>query len=310
MEKLVYLSDVVYNPDTVLTVGTFDGVHQGHRVIIDTVVRKAAERNARSVVLTFDPHPREIINAGPGMVKLLTTLEERVEILAELGIDQMIVIPFTRDFSLLSSTEFIEDIIYKKIGVTEFVIGYDHQFGRNREGTIESLKTSAQKLGFDVRVIEAHEIGNVTISSTLVRKELEDKGNTSLAYSYLGRHFKLAGTVIHGEKRGRLLGYPTANLRLIDKRKVIPRNGVYAVDVRIEGDTLVRRGMMNIGYRPTFSDSENRSVEVHVIDFEADLYGKILTVSFLKRIRDEQRFNGLEAIREQLAKDRISCLAV
>lgn len=310
MTNLLFLSDVRFDPNTVLTVGTYDGVHEGHKTIISTVVQKAKERGARSAVITFDPHPREIINTGSDRIKLLTTIQERAEILSLLGVDYLIVIPFTRDFSLLTSSEFLEDIIYKKIGVSEFVIGYDHQFGRNREGTIESVKAIAEKLKFDLHIMKAHEIKDVTISSSIVRKELEINGNILLAKSYLGQPYKLSGTVIHGDKRGRLIGFPTANLRMTDHRKIIPQNGVYAVDVLIEKESTLFRGMMNIGYRPTFTDNDNRAIEVHILNFNEDIYGKIITIHFLKRIRDERKFPGIEALVEQLEKDRVSCLEV
>jgi riboflavin kinase/FMN adenylyltransferase len=310
MTKLVYISEVIYDPNTVLTVGTFDGVHEGHKTIISNVVKKAKNKDARSAVITFDPHPREILNAGSDKIKLLTTIQERAEILSSLGVDFLIVIPFTRDFSLLTASEFLEDVIYKKIGVSEYVIGYDHQFGRNREGTIDSINETATRLGFDVHVVKAHEIKDVTISSSLVRKELELNGNIILADNYLGQPYKLSGSVIHGDKRGRLIGYPTANLRMVDARKIIPKNGVYAVDVMVENDKTTYRGMMNIGTRPTFTENDNRAIEVHILDFDSDIYGKVVTVHFLKRIRDEKKFSGIEPLVDQLNLDRISCLEV
>ncbi|MCC5925251.1 MAG: bifunctional riboflavin kinase/FAD synthetase [Bacteroidetes bacterium] len=310
MANLIYLSDVIRKSNTVLTVGSFDGVHAGHRSIVQTVVEKAKKRKARSILVTFDPHPRDILNPGKDGVKLLTTLEERAAILNEIGIDQMVVIPFNRDFSLLTSTEFIRDVIYKKIGVCEFVIGYDHQFGRNREGTIESLKQLAPELGFDVHVVQAHEVQEVTVSSTIVRKKLEQDGDIRLAKEFLGRCYMLKGTVIHGDKRGRLIGYPTANLKPVEKRKVIPKNGVYAVNVAIEGSQKQWRGMMNIGVRPTFKEDMKQTIEVHLIDFNEDIYGKILEIDFLKRIRDELPFTGIDALKNQLDKDKIACLQV
>lgn len=310
MGKLVWLSEVEHQPNTVLTVGSFDGVHQGHRTIIDRVVSIAAQRAARSAVITFDPHPREILSPGARGVKLLTTLPERAQILSELGIDELIVIPFNRDFSLLSSQEFIGQVIYDKIGVSEFVIGYDHQFGRNREGTIDTLRAIAAQLHFDVHVVEAHEIANVTISSTLVRNKLEQEGDINLACTYLGRPFQLSGMVVHGDKRGRTIGYPTANLRALEQRKVIPQNGVYAVNVRIGNETTTWRGMMNIGLRPTVVDAHDKRVEVHLIGYEGDLYGRTLHVDFLRRIRDERRFEGLEALQKQLDLDKAVCLSV
>lgn len=308
MANPVFLSEVDYNENTVLTVGTFDGVHTGHRALIHKLIEVAKEKNARSVVVTFDPHPREVINAGTNEVKLITTLNERAKVLNELGVDVMIVIPFTRDFSLMTSNEFIEEILIKKIGVSGFIIGYDHQFGRNREGTISSVEKMSVKYGFEVHVIQAQEIGDSTVSSTLIRKTLENSGEVDMVRSYLGRNYELSGLVVHGDKRGRTIGFPTANLSLTDSRKVVPKNGVYAVKVEIEKDTKQYYGMMNIGYRPTFSDSKQRSIEVHIFDFNDDIYGKIVSVKFIKRIRDEQSFNGKDELVQQLNLDRESCL--
>jgi len=308
MANPVFLSEVVYDVNTVLTVGTFDGVHKGHRALIQKLTEVAREKHARSVVVTFDPHPREVINAGTNEVKLITTLKERAKVLNDLGVDMMIVIPFTRDFSLLTSNQFVEDVLIKKIGVSGFIIGYDHQFGRNREGTISSVMSMSSKYGFDVHAIEAQEIGESTVSSTLIRKTLENSGEVDLVRNYLGRDYELSGLVIHGDKRGRTIGFPTANLSLTDTRKVVPKNGVYAVQVEIEKDSNSYFGMMNIGYRPTFTNDKKLSIEVHIFDFNADIYGKILSVKFTKRIRDEKSFKGKDELVRQLNLDRESCL--
>jgi len=302
MARLVYLDDVERVPDTVLTVGTFDGVHKGHRTLMDTVVEKARERNARSVIVTFDPHPREIINPGSKGIRLLTTLQERCEILEDLGIDLMVVIPFDRDFSLLSSEEFVRDIIHEKIGVSEFVIGYDHHFGKDREGSIDTIRRLGGELGFDSYVVSKQEVGDHTVSSTAIRKALQGEGDVELATELLGRHYMLNGTVVHGDKRGKLLGFPTANLRPQHPRKVIPLDGVYAVKVRINGDFYA--GMMNIGTRPTFDDDEERTLEVNIFNFDQDIYGKNLQVRFLKRIRDEMKFSGKEELIARLEIDK------
>lgn len=301
MAELVYLDEVQRDPNSVITVGTFDGVHAGHRAIMDTVVEKAKEREARSVIVTFDPHPREIINPGDAGIKLLTTLPERCEILEELGIDMMVVIPFDRDFSLLSSEEFIRDIIHKEIGVSEFVIGYDHHFGRNREGGIETVKNIGRDLGFDAYVVSKKEVGDKTVSSTAIRKALSEEGNVRQAAEFLQRPYRLNGTVVHGDKRGKEIGYPTANIKPEDKRKIIPKNGVYAVKVRLEDQWY--DGMMNIGVRPTF-DGNEQTLEVHLFDFSEDIYGKNVQVRFFERIRDEKRFSGVNELKDQLKSDK------
>lgn len=300
MADLVFLDNAERIPNSVITVGTFDGVHAGHRAIIDTVVEKAEQRDARSVLVTFDPHPRDIINPGDDGIKLLTTLQERSEILEELGIDTMVVIPFDRDFSLLSSEEFVRDIIYSKIGVSEFVIGYDHQFGRNREGTIETIERLGGELGFEAYVVSKREVGEKTVSSTAIRNAISEGGNVEEAAKFLQRPYRLNGTVVHGDKRGKEIGFPTANIKPEHSRKIIPRDGVYAVRVRINGDLY--DGMMNIGTRPTF-DGKVRMLEVNLFNFDEDIYGKEVQVRFYNRIRDEKKFDGREELIEQLQQD-------
>lgn len=300
MAEFVFLKDAERVPNSVITVGTFDGVHAGHRAIIDTVVEKAEERDARSVLVTFDPHPRDIINPGDDGIKLLTTLQERSEILKELGIDAMIVIPFDRDFSLLSSEEFVRDIIHKKIGVSEFVIGYDHQFGRNREGTIETIERLGKELGFDAYVVSKREVGEKTVSSSAIRKAISEEGNVEEAAEFLQRPYRLNGTVVHGDKRGKEIGFPTANIKPEHTNKIIPTNGVYAVKARINGDMY--DGMMNIGMRPTF-DGRVQTLEVNLFNFDKDIYGKEVQVRFFNRIRDEKKFDGKDELIAQLKQD-------
>jgi len=301
MADLVFLKDVKRDPNSVVTVGTFDGVHAGHRAIMDTVVEKAKERNARSIIVTFDPHPRDIINPGETGIKLLTTLQERAEILNELGIDRMVVIPFDRDFSLLSSEEFIRDIIYEKIGVSEFVIGYDHHFGRNREGTIETVERLGKELGFESYVVSEKEVGEKSVSSTIIRNAISKDGEVAQAAELLQRPYRLNGTVVHGDKRGKKIGFPTANIKPGHTNKIIPKDGVYAVKVRVNGEMY--DGMMNIGTRPTFEGKE-KTLEVNLFKFNRNIYGKEVQVRFYERIRDEKKFDGKEALIEQLKQDK------
>lgn len=301
MAELVYLKDVKRNPNSVLTVGTFDGVHAGHRAIMDTVLSKARQRNAQSVIVTFDPHPREIINPAGEGIKLLTTLQERREILEEMGINTLVVIPFDRDFSLLSSEEFIRNIIFEKIGVSEFVIGYDHQFGRNREGTIKTIEQLGEELGFNACVVSKREVGARTVSSTAIRRAISEEGDVRLAAEFLQRRYRLNGTIIHGEKRGKNIGFPTANIKPEHSKKIIPKNGVYAVKVRF--DRKWYGGMMNIGVRPTFEGKE-RALEVHLFNFDKDIYGKEVQVRFFERIRDEIKFSGVNELIAQLKEDK------
>lgn len=301
MSKLVMLDDATRNLNTVLTVGTFDGVHEGHKVLIKAVVDRADKQSSRSVIVTFDPHPRDIINPGSDGIKLLSTLPERCELLADLGIDEMIVIPFDRDFSLLSSEEFIRDIIYEKIGVKEFIIGYDHQFGKDREGTIETVRGLGDELGFTANVISRQEVENQTVSSTSIRKALQEEGDAEKAAKFLGRYYILHGNVVHGEKRGNKIGFPTANIHADKAKKIIPKIGVYAVWIRV--NTTYYPGMMNIGRRPTF-DGEELTMEAHIFDFHENIYGKEVQVQFVKRLREEKKFSGIEDLKDQLKKDQ------
>lgn len=300
MADLVYLDNVEYQSNSVVTVGTFDGVHAGHRAIMDTVSSKAEERGARSVIVTFDPHPRDIINPGDEGIQLLTTLDERASILDEWGIDLMVVIPFDRDFSLLTSEEFVKDVIHQKIGVSEFVIGYDHKFGRDREGTIETIGRLGKSLSFDSYVVSKREIGVTTVSSTAIRNAIREDGNMEKASELLERPYQLEATVVHGDKRGKKIGFPTANLKVNHDKKIIPENGVYAVEAAVDGDTY--RGMMNIGTRPTF-DGQERTLEVNMFDFEREIYGKELTVYFYSRLRGEKDFDGVDELVDQLKND-------
>jgi riboflavin kinase/FMN adenylyltransferase len=303
MTEIVYLNDVTFDSNSVITVGTFDGVHEGHKTIIKRVVDSAREIGARSILVTFDPHPREIINPGKKGIKLLTTLEERAEILDDLGITMMVVIPFDRDFSLISSEDFIRNIIYEKIGVKKFIIGYDHQFGRNREGTKATVIKLSHDLGFKVEIIEAHDIGEITVSSTNVRNALEKEGDVDLAHRFLGRPYHIKGTVVHGDKRGKKIGFPTANVKPENRKKIIPKNGVYAVDIKV--GKKVHKGMMNIGIRPTFDGSDERTIEVNIFDFDSNIYGETVEIWFIKRIRDELRFKSVDELIEQIKNDKV-----
>ncbi|MEX0593270.1 MAG: bifunctional riboflavin kinase/FAD synthetase [Balneolaceae bacterium] len=291
--------------NTVVTVGTFDGVHRGHRVLIDLLCERARLLNARSVVVTFDPHPREIIHSNDEGIRLLTTLSERYELLREIGVDEMVVIPFDRDFSLLSSEDFLRTCIWDRIGVREFVIGYDHQFGKDRKGTISTVQRVSQELGFSVRVVSRQDVGSQAVSSTRIREALRDSGDVSLACKLLGRPYRLHGRVIHGDKRGRNIGFPTANIEAESDRKLIPANGVYAVRVDVDG--VIHGGMMNIGTRPTFS-GQGKRMEVHLFEFSENIYGEKVQIRFCDRIRDERLFPGPDALKEQLEKDKTEVL--
>ena len=307
MARITPLKNVQRVSNSVVTVGTFDGVHEGHRELMNTLVNVAKKRDARSVVVTFDPHPRTIIQSKSDGIKLLTTLRERAEVLNTIGVDELVVIPFTRDFSLLSSEQFVKDVIFEKIGISEFVIGYDHHFGKDRSGTIDTLQKLSPELGFDVQVVSKKEIGETTISSTVIRKAIMDHGDMNGAAALLGRPYMLNALVIHGDERGRTIGFPTANLQPEHPDKALPKNGIYAVKIRV--DDVWYHGMMNIGVRPTF-DGQRKSLEVNIFDFNQMIYGKTVQIRFFDRIRDEQKFEGLEGLKEQLRKDKEATVSI
>ncbi len=305
MSEPVFIQDYEKNPSNVLTVGTFDGVHLGHQALIHNVVKRAREKGAPAVVVTFDPHPRDIIHPTSDGIRLLTTLNERAAIMEDYGIDRMVVIPFTRDFSMLTSEQFIRDYVHRRIGVDTFVIGYDHHFGRDRRGSIQTLKKLSGDLGFSVYVEEAHEVKHTTVSSTVIRRLLEEDGDVAGAAEMLGRNYEINGTIVKGDQRGRTIGFPTANLNPDNKHKVLPALGVYCVEVKLDGQTF--RGMMNIGIRPTFEGTTGVVPEVHIFDFDRTIYGSKMSVRFLQRIRGERKFSGPEGLIEQLIKDREMC---
>ena len=305
MSKPVFINEYRRNPANVLTVGTFDGVHLGHQALIRNVVNRAKQKKAPAVVITFDPHPREVINPASDGIRLLTTPSERASIMQDYGIDEMVVIPFTRDFSILSSEQFIREYVYDRIGVNEFVIGYDHHFGKDRQGSINTLKKLSGELGFTVHVEKAHEVRHITVSSTVIRNLLEVDGDVSAASEMLGRHYEVSGTIVKGDQRGRTIGFPTANLEPDSNRKVMPANGVYYVEVTLEKKNW--QGMMNIGYRPTFSGEQRLVPEVHLFDFNSMVYGSRMRIHFIRRIRGEHKFANIEALVEQLIRDREQC---
>lgn len=292
---------------TVLTLGTFDGVHLGHRAIIGTLTDAARARDWRSVLLTFDPHPRDVLGGSTDGVYLLSTIDERLEIFETLGIDCCVVMPFTRDLSLLEPEEFFRRIFLESIGVGAIVVGFDHAFGKGRHGHIEELRRLGAQHAIDIDIVPQYDIEGVKVSSTAVRHALL-RGDIPQATRFLGRPYTLAGIVQRGEGLGRTIGYPTANIVRAHARKLLPAAGVYAVQVT-HGDA-VHGGMMNIGRRPTVSVQEHLSVEVHLFDFAGDLYGDTLEIAVIARIRDEHRFASLDDLRRQLDVDRAEARAL
>ena len=291
--------------NSVVTVGTFDGVHLAHQHIVREVVHRARMKEGRSVVVTFDPHPKEIVGDQTRPVALLTTLDERVELLRKQSVDLLVVIEFTFDFSRLKSHEFYERYLVNGVGVSEVVVGYDHMFGRNREGTTEDLVHMGQEFGFSVIALQQYSVDGEVVSSTQARQAIET-GNIERAKKFLGYDYQLRGTVVRGDGRGRTIGYPTANIEPESSKKLIPAKGVYLVGVQLDEEKYF--GMMNIGTRPTVSDGLQRTVEVHLFNFDRDIYGRRLVISFLKRLRDEQKFASLQDLVNQLGADKATSL--
>lgn len=290
-----------YNPQkpTVLTIGTFDGVHIGHKKIIEKLTKSASIENLESVILTFFPHPRMVLQKDSDL-KLLNTIDEKIQLLEQSGLDTLIIHPFDKTFSELSAEEFVKQILIDKLNLKKIVIGYDHRFGKNRTAGIDELIVFGKKYGFEVEQISAQEIDEVSISSTKIRKAL-DNGEVALANSYLGYNYFFNATVIKGKQLGRTIGFPTANLQVSEEYKLIPKTGVYVVEVLLYNKSF--KGMMNIGFNPTVSGA-HQTVEVNILNFNQDIYGKNIQVSLLEKIRDEQKFDSLEALKNQLANDK------
>ena len=309
MKREFGLDQINHDATSVVTVGTFDGVHVGHQAIIRYLVRRARDKDGSSVVVSFSPHPREVVHDDE--VPLLTTIDERGDAMEELGVDRFIVIPFTKEFSRLKAEEFVREILVDRIGLQEIVIGYDHAFGRDRRGDADLLEELGSQAGFTVDVIPPQVVEEHVVSSSEIR-DLIGEGDVATARQLLSRPYSLRGTVVEGDGRGKQIGFPTANLQVDHPRKVVPAVGVYAVGVSIlsdsdsAGDDGLLMGMMNIGYRPTFG-RRDLSLEVHILEFEGDLYGRDLRVEFVERMRDERKFESKEALVEQLSLDRSRC---
>jgi len=288
----------------VITIGTFDGVHSGHRYIIQQLQETAAACDGETVIITFDPHPREVLQPGGAPVKLLTTLEEKTELLAKQGIDHLVIVPFTREFSELSARAYLEDFLIEKFNPHTIIIGYDHRFGHNREGGLELLEAEQNRYGFQLVEIPQQIVHDLAVSSTKIRKSLQD-GNIQLANELLGYHYFLEGTVIHGDKMGRQLGYPTANIELPDPRKLIPAQGIYAIKVYLDKQPSPLKGVMSIGTRPTFNGIDLR-LEAHIFDFSQEIYDRLLRVEIISYIRANLKFDNIQDLIAQMDKDSLA----
>ena len=285
---------------TVITVGTFDGLHLGHKKIIDRMKQLAKENNGETILVTFDPHPRLVVNSNSYEIKFINTQKRKFDLLSRLGIDNLIIIPFTKEFAKTSSEDFIREYLVKELKVKKLIVGYDHHFGRNREGNYHKLHQLGKKYEFDVEEISAQYIDDIPVSSTKIRNALMD-GDVKLANRMLGYEYSISGIVVEGNKIGRKIGFPTANIEIEDKYKLIAAGGVYACKVEVNGKLF--NGMGNIGTRPTIG-KHDFTTEVHILDFDMDIYGDEITIFFVERIRDEKKFESLEELTKQLVKDR------
>ena len=291
--------------NTILTIGTFDGVHLGHQKVLERLTNSAKENNLESTVLTFFPHPRTILNPNKPL-KLINSVKERTELLNRSKVDNLIIHPFDKNFSELDPEKYVVEILVKKLKAKIILIGYDHKFGKNRTADITDLKIYGKKYGFKVIEIKAEEISNIAISSTKIRKAISE-GNISTAKKYLGYDFSLSGKIVHGKSIGRTLGFPTANIEVKEEYKLLPKNGVYLIQSVINHNKYF--GMMNIGIKPTIKES-SKTIEVNFFNFEGDLYHKNIEVNIKKFIRDEIKFDSLELLKSQILKDKINCNSI
>ena len=293
-----------YHKKTIVTIGTFDGVHIGHKKILERIIQSAATLHCESLVLTFFPHPRMVLQENSEM-KQLNTIQEKSNLLALAGIDNLIIHPFDKEFSRLTAEEFVKTVLVDQFNLKKIIIGHDHRFGQNRTANIDDLIAFGKIYDFEVEQISVQEIDEVSISSTKIRNALLD-GNINLATDYLGYHYMLTGTVVKGKQLGRTIGFPTANIHILENYKLIPKNGVYIVESTINNKVVF--GMMNIGFNPTV-DGTNQTIEINFFDFDHDLYNQKITIAILKRMRSEQKFESIEALKKQLTTDKETALA-
>ncbi len=297
--------------NAVVTIGTFDGVHAGHRQIIDELTREARAVNGETVIITFHPHPRKVVTSAILGVRLINTPEEKLELLEQLGIDHVVVVPFTDAFANQAAEEYVENFLVKKFHPHTVIIGYDHRFGKERKGDYRLLEQLAPRFGYQLREIPKHILDEIAISSTRIREALLE-GRVSIADKLLGYEFFFSGTVVDGDKLGRQLGYPTANIQVPDEEKIIPGNGIYAVYATLttaEPASGRLKGMMSIGFRPTV-DGKKRVIEVNLFDFNQDIYGKTIRIYIKKYLREEIKFDSLEALVKQIDQDKIDSINV
>ena len=300
MKVFTSIPDYPFENKSIVTIGTFDGVHLGHRVILKRMKEIAKKTKGKSVLLTFSPHPRHVLHKDNQDMKLITTLQEKQDLINQAGLDNLVIHEFTKKFSRIKPVNFVRDILVEQLNVHTLVIGYDHHFGRNREGSIQELTTLADLYDFNIEKIDPQYFEDVTVSSSKIRKLIE-KGEMVKAKQYLGYEFMLNGKVIKGNSLGKTINFPTANIVVENKWKILPADGVYAVKIVLEAKEY--KGMMNIGQKPTV-DGNGISLEVNIFDFNQDIYGKGIEIRFVKRIRDERKFENLLGLKKQLLIDR------
>jgi riboflavin kinase/FMN adenylyltransferase len=303
LKTFTSISDFSSTKKSIVTIGTFDGVHIGHKKILEKVIQNAVAQDCESVVLSFFPHPRMVLQADSD-IKLLNTVEEKILLLEKAGIDNIIIHPFSQEFSRLTAEEFVKTILIDRLNIQKIIIGHDHRFGRNRTADIDDLIQFGEKYNFEVEQISAQEINEIAISSTKIRNAIID-GNVSLAKNYLGYNYFFSGTVVQGKQLGRTIGFPTANIEIEENYKLIPKIGVYIVKSFFKNQEIF--GMMNIGNRPTVN-GENQTIEVNFFNFDENIYNQKLTITILDRIRDEQKFASLDDLKFQLNQDKTTSL--
>lgn len=301
------LNEVEFDRKSAVTVGTFDGVHLGHRQIINELNKVKEDKGLRSVVITFDPHPQIVLRNKAKDIKLLNTTEEKLDHFRELDIDLVYIINFTKEFSQTHAVDFYKNYLINGVGLSDLVLGYDHMFGKNREGNFETLKELSNEYDFEVHKIDEFAPGGEHVSSTDIRHALET-GDIPKASRLLGERYSITGTVVHGHKKGRELGYPTANIELDSHFKLIPRLGIYAVQAELEGKRYF--GMMSIGYNPTVTDEKQLRIEVHIFDFDENVYGKKIKINLLEYLREEKKFDSLDELIKEMNSDKEKTLSI
>jgi len=304
LEIIHSISNFSSEKPSFVTIGTFDGIHIGHQKILKDLIQAAQNSNTKSALLTFFPHPRMVLQQNVS-IELLNTIEEKSMLLEAMGLDYLIIHPFSKEFSRLTALDFVRDILVNQLNTSKLIIGYDHHFGKNREGNIDQLREYSHLFDFEVEEIPAQDIDDVSVSSTKIRNALHD-GLLKTANKYLGYHYMVHGTVVNGKKLGGKIGFPTANIKVKEDYKLIPKTGVYVIQTTINDHLFY--GMLNIGYRPTV-DGKHQTIEAHLFDFDGDLYGAFLKIEFLYFLREEQKFDSVELLVRQLKKDRENALA-